>query len=182
MRLIRLATSATWAIAAALLLSAPVGAQQDRNPVAEGNNWSITNSDCGIDAAWEGDVAILLTRHEDHHDLGVYDPRFTGMSNGKVVDVRLGTGGPPAEAQDYRASTYRDKASRSYVMAVGDEFLDAAAASNILQLYRGSALLADLDVTGLTGALAAMRTCEAALPAPEPGTMSEMVETGLAPE
>jgi hypothetical protein len=182
MNTIRLVASASWASAAALLLSAPAAAQEDRHPVAEGNNWSLTDADCGIDAAWEGGAAVLLTRHEDHHDLGIYDPRFPGVSNGKVVDVRLGTGGPPAEAQDYKASSYRDKASRSLVMAVGDAFLDAAATSNILQLYRGSTLLADLDVTGLAGALAAMRTCEAKLPPPAPGTMSETVESGLAPE
>jgi len=151
---------------AALLVVAPAAAQDDRHVVAPGNTWSITDSDCSIDAGWDDEVAVLVTRHDDHHDLGVYDPRFKALADGKVAKVQLGTGGQPADAQDYDAAMNTGGGSRSYVVAVDDAKLDALAASGALQLFRGRKTLVDLNISGFDGALAAMRECERARPSP----------------
>lgn len=152
------------AIALGLFAAASAGAQDDRHVVAPDNNWSITESDCSIDAGWDDEVAVLVTRHEDHHDLGVYDPRFKGMGDGKVAKVGLSPGGTPPDVREYDAATNSAGGSRSYVMAVDDAMLDALAASGTLQLLRDRKALADLDISGFDGALAAMRVCEAASP------------------
>lgn len=147
--------------AVALFAAAPVAAQDDRHAVAPNINWSITDSDCAIDASWEDEVAVLVTRHEDHHDLGVYDPHFVGVVDGEVTKVRLGTGGSAADAQDYDAAMSTGEKTKSFVIAIDDPMLDELAASGVLQLFRGRSTIADLDISGFDVAVAAMRACEA---------------------
>jgi hypothetical protein len=147
----------------ALLGASPAVAQAgDRHPVAESNNWSISEAACGIDASWEDGAGVTITPHQDHHDLGVYDARFKGVANGKVIPVRFGAGGTLVTGRDYEALGYRDRDNVGYVSNVDDALLDRIAAANSIQVYRGKAMLADLDVTGLVEALGAMRVCEAA--------------------
>jgi hypothetical protein len=147
----------------ALLSASTVMAQTgDRHPVAESNNWSISEADCGIDASWEDGAAVTITAHEDHHDLGVFDAHFKGVAKAKVIPVRFGAGGTLVTGRDYEALGYRDQDNTGYVANVDDALLDRIAAANSIQFYRGKAMLADLDVTGLVEALGAMRVCEAA--------------------
>lgn len=149
------------------LLATPLLAQdaapKDWHPVAPGANWSITDSTCAIDASWDGDIGVVLSLHDDHHDLGIYNPHFTGVVDDKVVMLRYGAGGPPAQALTNEALGHRDAKSVSYVADIhGDALLNGVAASHSFQLYRAGATLVDLDMTGFDAALKAMRSCEVA--------------------
>ena len=153
--------------ALALIAAMPLAAQdtpaEDRHEVAPGNNWTITDSDCAIDANW-GDVAILLTRHDDHHDLGVYNAKFKKVANDKIIPVRFGAGDVMIDHRDYYALGRKDKEATSYVSDVDDALLDQVAKANAFRFYRNDAILVDLDMTGFAEALTTMRACEAVHP------------------
>lgn len=166
----------------ALLLSAvPALAQPgERYPVAAGNTWSISPADCGIDAIWDDGVAVNITAHDDHHDFGLYDARLKGVADGKVVPVRFAAGGVAIAGEGYQALGYRDADNTGYVSNVDDALLDRIAAANSVQVHRGKTLLADLNLTGLTEALAVMRECEAAQPqAPSADAGSDGMTDGM---
>lgn len=154
--------------ALALVAASPLAAQDpaDRHQITPDNNWSITDSDCAIDASWDGDVAILVTRHDDHHDFGVYNPHFKKMVNDKIIPVRFGAGDVTIQGRDYFALGRIDKDTKSYVSDVDQAMLDQVAKANAFRLYRDDILLTDLDMTGFAAALAAMRACEAKNPVP----------------
>jgi hypothetical protein len=159
-------------LAAGLLAAAPAHAQDEaqtdptggRHPVAPGNNWSITDSDCLIDAGWDGDIGIVVNRHLDHHDLGIYDPAFKNVVPEKVVTVRYGAAGRPAGKGEYEALGHRDGDLRSYVIEADMPLLDAFATTNSFQFYRGGVMEIELSMEGFSDALSAMQSCEAMLP------------------
>jgi hypothetical protein len=154
--------------------AAPGAAQDDWHPVSPDNTWSITDSTCQIDASWEGDIFIVINRHEDHHDLGIYDKQIKGLVAEKIISVRFGIDGDPKPAQEYPAIGHMEDGQPSYVSNVDDGLLDWIAAGGSFQVYRGKKLIEDLDMTGFAQALAAARACEAMLP-PDLGDDSGMV-------
>lgn len=154
-------------LALGLLIATPSLAQDEasgRHQVAPDNNWSITDSDCMIDAGWGDDIGIVVNRHLDHHDLGIYDPAFKNVVAEKVITVHYAANGNAAGRGDYEALGHREGKQKSYVIEADDGLLDTFAATNSFQFYRGKTLEIELDMTGFAGALAAMRACEAALP------------------
>lgn len=144
------------------LAAGPAMAQDTRHPVAPDNNWSIDDSGCVIDAGWEGDIGIVVNPHDDHHDLGVYDPALTKVKAEEVITVRFAAEGRTLGSPEYQALGHRDGKMKSYVSDVDDKLLDDIAAANAFQFYRGETLEIELDMTGFAGALAAIRQCEAA--------------------
>jgi hypothetical protein len=150
------------AIALLLLGGAPLLAQdavQDRHPIAPDNAWSITDSDCSIDVGYGDDVGVSITPHDDHHDFGLYDPAMKGLVDQKVVPITFTAGGTKL-AGPYEALGHKNAETTSYVANVDRALLDAVAASQDLQVHRGRTMLADLDLTGITAAIEAMRACE----------------------
>ena len=160
--------------ALALFAAMPLAAQDptDRHQISAENNWSITDSDCAIDASWDSGEQILVTRHNDHHDFGVYNPHFKKVVNDKIVPVRFGAGDVAIQGRDYFALGRKDKDAISYVSDVDEGMLDQVAKANAFRFYRDDILLADLDMTGFAEALGAMRRCEAKNPVqPEDASM-----------
>lgn len=158
----RLPVVARLAAVCIIAAAAPLAAQADRHPVAPGNNWSVTPSSCAIDAGWDGGGAILITLHEDHHDLGWYDKTMAGVVDGKVVPLSFDAGGPVRRAGGYAALGHRAgrEVAQSYVADVDDALLDRIAEANALRITRSGTVIADLDMTGFAEALQAMRRCE----------------------
>jgi hypothetical protein len=158
------------ALACFLYGAAPAFAQNepesDRHPVAAGNNWSLTDSQCLLDAVWEGDLTIMVNRHDDHYDLGLYDRRMKRVVDEKVIPVRFGAGGTIVSGREYVALGHRNAEATAYVSDVDEPLLDRIAAANTFQFYRGKDLLADLDMTGFREALDVMHACQARLSEP----------------
>lgn len=152
-------------LALGLLVASPSFAQDEaaggRHQIAPDNNWSINDNDCMIDAGWDGDIGIVVNRHLDHHDLGIYDPAFKNVAPEKVITVRYGAAGKIVGQGDYQALGHRDGKLKSYVAEADDALLDAFAAANSFEFYRGDVLEIELDMTGFAGALASMYACEA---------------------
>jgi hypothetical protein len=167
-------------LALGLFIAAPLSAQDSppfdpaidpqpegavgRHEVSKGSTWSIDDYDCLIDAGWDGDVGIVVNRHLDHHDLGIYDPAFKNVAPEKVITVRYGAAGKPAGRGEYEAFGHNDGKLKSYVIEADMPLLDAFATTNSLQFYRGKVLEIELDMTGFSDALAAMSACEATHP------------------
>ncbi|WP_374411216.1 hypothetical protein [Novosphingobium colocasiae] len=149
-------------ILAAALLALPLAAQEDRHPVSADSAWSITGSDCSVDSGWDDGTQVLITLHDDHHDLGVYNKAFRGVVDDKVIPVQFSAGERPVNGRPYQALGHHNADSTSYVSDVDDALLDAVAQAGSFQFYRGKQLLVDLDMAGFADALAAMRACEAA--------------------
>lgn len=148
------------AAAAGLALAGTLAAQSVET-VAPGNNW-VLDGDCSIYAEWDGNVTVAVNRHDDHYDLGVYDPRWH-VTNDKIVKVSIAPATGAAEAHD--ALGRKDAEWTGYVADVGEALVDRIAASGALTLSRGKEVLADLDVAGMTVAREKQRACLAALPA-----------------
>lgn len=149
-------------LAIASLTAAPAGAQDDWHPVSPDNTWSITDSNCMINAGWDGDAQIVITPHDDHHDFGLYDNHIRGLSPERVIALRFGTDGDVNSAREYHALGHKDGAGLSYISDVDTGLLDWLAGAGSLQVYRGKLLLEDLDMTGFAEALSAQRACETA--------------------
>lgn len=149
-------------VLAAAMLPFPLAAQEDRRPVSAESAWSITAGDCSIDSGWDDGTQVLITLHDDHHDLGVYNKAFRGVVDDKVIPVQFSAGERPVNGRPYQALGHRNADSTSYVSDVDDALLDAVAQAGSFQFYRGKQLLVDLDMAGFAEALAAMRACEAA--------------------
>lgn len=66
---------------------------EEFSPVAPDSNWFISSVDCRIDGGWGDDIAVTLIRHDDHHDLSVYDPALKRVKEGQMIPVRFGAGG-----------------------------------------------------------------------------------------
>lgn len=144
-----------------------------RHQISPDNNWSIDDSDCSIDASWDGDTEIVVNRHFDHHDFGLYDPKLTKVAPEKVIKVRYEAAGKPAGQGNYEALGHNDGKFKSYVIEADDGLLNDFATTGSLQFYRGKALDIELNMAGFIDALSAMRACEANLPAePMDQTMS----------
>lgn len=165
------------AIAPGLLLAAPAHAQQAtlHHPISAENSWHIDDHNCTIDAGWDEITGVMISRHDDHHDLQMVSDgkNFPGVRHEKVIDVAFAANGAAIEARAYQAIGYSDGKVKSYVSDVDDALLDAVAEANSLQFSRGGKLLLDLNMTGFGEALAAMRACEAAQPVVEPGTVED---------
>lgn len=153
-----------------LLQPLPLAAQaDDRGPVSPDSAWSITRSDCSIDSGWDDGTQLLVTLHDDHHDLGVYNHAFRGVVDDKVIPVQFSAGEHPVTGRPYRALGHHNADGTSYVSDVDDALLDTVATAGSFQFYRGKQLLVDLDMTGFAAALAAMRACERAAPPVDDG-------------
>jgi hypothetical protein len=174
----------TGLIVAALLVAAPALAEESatHHPVAADNNWFVDDRTCAIDAGWDDVTGILLTLHDDHHDLGMYSDAksFPGLKPEKAIEVAFWAGDQPIEGRDYRALGHKDGKVLSYVSDVDDALIDAVAKAGSLQVFRGTKLLLDLNMLGFAGAVEAMRACEAALPAPAPNAVEETADAAEA--
>lgn len=146
----------------AAMVAGPVAAQEDRQAVSPDNAWSIVQSDCSIDSGWDDGTQMIITLHDDHHDLGVYNMAFRGVVDDKVIPVEFAAGERMLTGRLYEALGHHNAGNTSYVSDVDDALLDAVAQAGSFQFYRGKALLVDLDMTGFAQALDAMRACERA--------------------
>lgn len=146
----------TLAAAAGALVIAGTLAAQSVPTLAPGNNWTLSPDDCTIYAEWEGGVSVAVSAHDDHLDLGVYDPRWQ-VTHDKLVRLAIAPAEGPAETHD--ALGRRDAEWTGYVADISPAFVDRIAASGALTLTRGTDVVADLDVAGMAVARQQQRDC-----------------------
>lgn len=151
----------------ATLLFAQAVAQEDRHAVADGNPWSITDSDCGIEIGFGDDAHLWISPRVADYDLGIFDKQMKDVVDLKMIPVGFAVGGKRIGGREYSALGNRGKEGSTYVALADDALLDAIAKGDSLQVYRGKTMLTDLAVPGFAAALAAMRACVAKLPAPD---------------
>lgn len=103
----------------------------------------------------------MVSAHEDHYDLAIYDPGYKGVVQDKTIDVKIGTGGAIAGAKPYQANGVMGYKAPGYVAAVQPDLFERMAKTQVLQLYRNGTLISDFNVEGFREALMRMRACEA---------------------
>ena len=150
------------ALCATLRASEPA---EDRHEISGSNPWSLTDSTCAIDEAWDDGAGVVVSLHEDHYDLGVYDPGYKGVAQDKVIGIKIGAGGTISSATSYQANGVMGYKAPGYVAAVQPELLDRLAKTQVLRLYRDGDLISDFNIEGFSEALEKMRSCEAAFAA-----------------
>jgi hypothetical protein len=158
-----------YAIAAAAIIGctalAAEQSAEDRRDVPDGSGWVIQDSNCEIDLLFPDQSGVIVSIHDDHHDLQIYDTRMKGIANGKLIKAKYSAGEAVDAAGTYDALGVREGESYAYIGTIRDDLLDRVAQSGTLRMYRSGTLIADLKMTGFKQAFAAMQNCAAALPA-----------------
>lgn len=134
---------------------------ETRRDVSPGSAWVIDDATCEIDIVDTDHSGVIVSIHDDHHDLQVYDTGFKNIANGKTIKAKFSAGEPVAAAQIYDARGVREGQSYAYVGTIRGDLLDRIAASNILRMYRDGQLIADFKMTGFREAFAALESCSA---------------------
>lgn len=146
----------------AVLAGAQTG--DTRRDVAPGSPWVTDDATCEIDVLYPDQSGVIISIHDDHHDLQIYDTRLKGIVNDKAIKVKYTAGEPAASAGLYDALGVHKGQSNAYIGTIRDDLLVRVAASNRLRMYRDGALIADLDMKGFKQAYASLQSCADAMP------------------